>query len=177
MWHARPNARTNGHLRPLGDAFMAKIGGNTFTNVLVPLAFENRYFVLLQDNPPILNVLHDGIAGPEWEILSNEPGRSSISVVSKTPPGIVTVTDRATGKFIYKVRPGSETSIVFGTLQGDQVECVIRDGYLKVGGMTFECCGFGNLAVGVRLHSNGAIDVGGSAIPPAVLKALRPRAA
>ena len=156
---------------------MTKIGGNTFQNVPVPLAFENRYFVLLRDSPTVLSVLHDHEGGPEWEIVSNKPGQSSVSVVTMTPPGIITVTDKATGKFVYKLRPGSETSIVFGTLPGEEIECVIKDGYLRIGGMTVRCCGFSNCAVGVHVRANGAFALGGGKIPDPVLKALRLAAA
>ena len=121
----------------------------------------------------MLNVLHQTAAGLEWEIRDNQPGTTSVSEVSKTHPGIVTVTDRASGKFIYKLRPGSATSIVFGTLGGKDVECVIRDGSLSIGGVTLRSNQFQGGQVGVHLSSNGALGIGGGRLPEPIMRALR----
>jgi hypothetical protein len=151
---------------------MVDIGGNCFENVLVPLQFENRYFILESDSPPVLSVLNLTAAGPEWEIMRNEPGSTSASIATKTPPGIVTVTDRATGRFVHKLRSGTETSLVFGTLRGNEVECVIRDGSLRIGTFTFAKNLLVNAIVGVALKPDGRVSMGGSRVPQAVVDAL-----
>jgi hypothetical protein len=154
---------------------MANIGGSQFQNVLVPLAFEHRYFILDSDHPPVLSVVDLTAAGPEWEIVCNEPRSTSSSIATKTPPGIVTVTDRATGRFVHKLRSGTETSLVFGTLRGNEVECVIRDGSVRIGTNTVSLSNFRDLAVGVRISSNGDVGIGGPSVPPAVAAALQNR--
>jgi hypothetical protein len=154
---------------------MANIGGSQFQNVLVPLAFGSRYFILDSDDPPDLSVVDLTAAGPEWEIVRNQPRSTSVSVATKTPPGIVTVTDRATGRFVYTLRPGAETSLVFGTLRGNEVECVIRDGSVRIGTNTVRLGDFRDLTVGVLISPNGDVRIGGTSVPAPVAAALRSR--
>src|SRR5690348_9973760 len=99
---------------------MPRFGGNEFDgNFSVPLAFEGRYFILEPGEPdPLVTVVREVDGSPVFEVLKNEPVGEE---TSKTGAGIVTVGDRA-GGFLYKVRPGSETSVVFGTISGEEVD-------------------------------------------------------
>jgi hypothetical protein len=79
---------------------MVTLGSNRFTNVVVLLAFGDRYFIVEQDHPPVLSVLHQTPSGLQWEILRDVPGTSDVAAVTTNPTGTVTVTDRATDRFI-----------------------------------------------------------------------------
>jgi hypothetical protein len=150
---------------------MARFGGNEFTRFSVPLVFRGRYFVLEPGQPPLLTVFveHDGT--PEFEVLRNQPVDNSHSDVSRSPAGIVTVSDRETGRFLYKIRPGSETSVAFGTLRGGEVSARISDRALSVGSITLENNTFDGVMAGVVVDGDGGVGIG-CALPPAVAALL-----
>jgi hypothetical protein len=84
----------------------------------------------------------------------------------------VTVSDATTGKFIYKIRPGSESSVAFGKLDGGEISARITDQSITVGGMTAQNNKFvGNMA-GVVVDDKGGIGIG-ARIPDVVVKALK----
>jgi hypothetical protein len=111
-----------------------------------------------------------------FEVLKNQPGDSSRTTAAANHSGVVTVTEKATGKFLYKVRSGSETSIAFGTLTGGEIVVRITDSFVQAGGVTVKNNSFvGNIA-GVVVHESGGIGVGG-VIPVSVLRLFEPKAA
>jgi hypothetical protein len=147
---------------------MAKFGGNEFIGFSVPLVFEGRYFIMEPGNPPYITVVLEIKGKPVFEVLKNEPVSNPITEVSKTPPGIVTVSERESGKFLYKIRPGSETSVAFGKLDGGEISAEISDRKIQVGGITLENNTFvGNMA-GVVVQPSGGFVVG-APIPSKVL--------
>ncbi|HEX9582756.1 MAG TPA: hypothetical protein VF970_16760, partial [Gemmatimonadales bacterium] len=81
---------------------MARFGGNEFTSFFVPLVFQDRYFILEPANPTLITVVQNRQGQPVFEVLKNEPVSNDITEVTRTPPGIVTVSDRASGRFLYK---------------------------------------------------------------------------
>ncbi len=156
---------------------MVKFGGNTFSDFSVPLVFEGRYFIMEPgtSSPSItVVVVHDG--EPVFEVLKNEPQNNFLTEVSKTPPGIITVGDRETGAFLYKVRPQSETSVTFGRIEGEKevgvsvritdqkIQVLNPDGepMLDVMNNKFE----GDMA-GVLVSRGGTVAIG-TLIPPEV---------
>jgi hypothetical protein len=150
-----------------GERALAKFGGNEFTAFSVPLVFEGRYFILEPGNSPMLTVFLERDGQPVFEVLRNRPMENSVSSVSTNPTGVVTVTDKASGKFLYKIRPESETSLAFGKLDGGEVSARITDRSIQVGGITVENNLFGGQMAGVVVRSNGSVGIGAS-IPPAV---------
>lgn len=150
---------------------MARFGGNEFTSFSVPLVFAGRYFVLEPGEPPRLTVFseRDGVA--EFEVLRNEPVANPRSETVKSPAGIVTVTDRETGRFLYKTRPGSDTSVAFGTLQGGEVQARISDRSISVGGITLTNNRFDGVMAGVVVQDDGGVGIG-CALPAAVAALL-----
>jgi hypothetical protein len=66
----------------------------------------------------------------------------------------VTVTDKTSGKFLYKIRPESETSLAFGKLDGGEVSARITDKAIQVGGIMVENNIFGGQMAGVVVRSN-----------------------
>ena len=151
---------------------MVQFGGNEFTQFSVPLVFLDRYFLLEATEPPLLSVfvLVDG--EPEFEVLKNRPIGTSISEATVNPTGIVTVSERATGRFLYKVRPGSETSIAFGRLGGGEVPARITDRMIQVGGMTIQNNVFDGAMAGVVVGVDGHARIAAS-LPQPVRDLLR----
>jgi len=83
-------------------------------------------------NPPQISVLAEHGGRFQLEILRNEPQDSPTGSVSTTPPGIVTMT-APDGRFIYKLRPASVTSVTFGRLPGaGDLEARISDRGVKI---------------------------------------------
>jgi hypothetical protein len=155
---------------------VALIGGNEFTDFMVPLSICDRYFILEPGNPDprvSVMVIHEGNAA--FEILRNQPIDNPLSTVTKTPPGILTiltVSDRESGRFLYKVRPTSETSVVFGTIEGEEMTVAISDRQIRINnGNTFENNGLHGIGLSIDAHGGFAI---GSSIPSAILKPSRP---
>lgn len=153
---------------------MVRFGGSEFINCSVPLAFAGRYFILELGTPdPMVSVLLEYHGQPVFEVLKNEPVENPLSTVSKTPPGIVTVVDRKTGRFLYKVRPGSETSVVFGTIRGKEISAVVTDRRIRVGGITVENCVFNGVGAGIVVDESGGVGIG-APIPASLLRWFKP---
>lgn len=149
---------------------MARFGGNEFTDFSVPLVFAGRYFILEPaTSRPLITVFLERDGKPVFEVLKNEPQDNPVTVVSKTPPGIVTVSDRKTGRFLYKVRPGSETSVTFGRLENDARSVRITDRMLQVDGMRLTNNRFKGQMAGVYVGEDGSVGIG-APIPPEVLR-------
>ena len=148
---------------------MVRFGGSEFINCSVPLVFEGRIFILEPGNPPMVTVVRDHGGQPVFEIKRNEPVENAYSVVSKSSAGIVTVGDRATGKFLYKIRPSSETSVVFGKIDGGETTVLISDKQIKVGEITLENCVFNGVGAGVVVGYDGSVGIG-APLPPTLLK-------
>jgi len=149
---------------------MAKFGGNEFIGFSVPLVFEGRYFIMEPGNPPNITVVREIKGTPVFEVLKNEPSSNPYTDVTKTLPGIITISDKESG-FLYKIRPGSKTSVAFGTLDGGEISATISDKKIQVGGITLENNIFiGNMA-GVIVHRDGSVKIGAS-IPTQVLSWL-----
>lgn len=138
---------------------MAHFGGNEFASFSVPLVFEGRYFVMEPGNPPMLTVFVERDNKPVFEVLKNKPVMNDITEVSMTPPGIVTVSASG-GRFLYKIRPGSETSVVFGTLQGQEIDARITDTMIRVGGVTLQNNTFVGAMAGVVVRADGGVGIG-----------------
>jgi len=151
---------------------MTRFGGNEFIDVSVPLVFGDRIFLLEPGDPALLSVLLEVDGDPAFEVFKNEPVENPLSDVSKTAAGVVTVSDRKTGRFLYKVRPGSETSIAFGRLDGGEVSAWISDRQLRVGGTTLQNNVFDGVMAGVIVRADGSVGIG-AALPPGVAKLLR----
>lgn len=147
---------------------MARFGGNEFTGFSVPLVFEGRYFIMEPGDPPKLTVVYEKDGEPIFEVLKNEPNNNPLSEVTKTTPGIVTVSDKSSGRFLYKIRPGSETSVAFGKLKGGEISARIIDRNIQVGGITLENNIFNGVMAGVIVNSDGSVGIG-APIPRKVL--------
>jgi len=136
----------------------------------VPLAFQGRYFIIEPGSPdPLVSVIFDFQGKPLFEILKNEPVKNSITTVAKSPNGFITVADNKTGRFLFKVRPGAETSIVFGLIQGRTLKARIKDRIMIIGNATFENNTFNGCSAGVVVRDDGSMEIG-APIPDFLLK-------
>ena len=149
---------------------MVRFGGNEFINCSVPLAFAGRYFILETGTPVhLISVVLEYQDNPVFEVFKNEPKENPLSEVSKTPTGIVTVSDKSTGRFLYKIRPGSETSVVFGTIKGDEISVKVTDRQIEVGNHILENNVFNGVGAGVVVDETGSIGIG-TPIPPTLAR-------
>lgn len=145
---------------------MVSIGSNEFNNVAFPLAFDNRYFMLepsVDSDIGTVFTVQDG--KPIIEILKNNPQDNSLSKAETNPTGIVTVSDPNTGAFLYKLRPGSKNSSIFGRINGEETEIKITDREIRIGTNTFQNNQVSGSAVGIIVNSNGGIGMG-TGLPP-----------
>jgi hypothetical protein len=134
--------------------------GNSLFICPVPLVFESRYFFVEEGKTEDLFsvfFLQDG--KPLFEIYRNQPSDNPITEVTKTPVGIITVAERGTAKFLYKVRPGYKGSSVFGRIKGEETEIVIRDDKIQIGTSQVISCTI-QAEVGIVVAEDGAIGIG-----------------
>lgn len=150
---------------------MARFGGNEFTSFSVPLVFDGRYFVLEPGNEPLLTVFTEHKGQLVFEVLKNKPVENPVTDTATNASGVVTVSEKKGGRFLYKVRPGSETSVAFGKLDGGEISALITDKKIQVGGVNIGNNTFvGNMA-GVVVQPSGAVSIGAQ-LPPLVIQWL-----
>ncbi len=147
---------------------MVRFGGNEFLNFSVPLSVGGRYFIFEPGDPPLISIVREVEGAPVFELLKNVPVDNPFSEVSELG-GRVAVSDK-TEKFQYKVRPHSETSIVFGTIDSDEVSVRITDKKIQVGGNTIENNLFTGTQVGVVVGADGSVVGIGVPLSPALLR-------
>jgi hypothetical protein len=148
---------------------MAEFGGSKFINCSVPLAFQGRYFVLESGNPPLLSVVLEHYGKPVFEIKKNTPSNNPLTDVVISATGIITVSEKATGRFLYKFRPTSETSIVFGKIDGGEISAKITDKLIQVGGLTIKNMVFNGVGAGIIVDEKGGVGIG-APIPKSLLQ-------
>jgi hypothetical protein len=141
-----------------------KIGGCLF-RCPIPLVLKDRYFFVAKSNEKDLFsvfILKNG--KPVFEIYKNQPIKNPDTEVTKTLKGIITVSDKKTGNFLYKIRPGYRGSSIFGHIKDNKVEIYISDRELRAGGVIL----LGSTVqseVGIIIYEDGSTAVGAS-IPP-----------
>lgn len=151
---------------------MTKFGGSTFINCSVPLAFNGRYFILEPGNPPSFSVVLEYEGSPVFEIKNNKPCDNPLTDVVVNATGIVTISEKITGRFLYKFRPESETSVIFGNINGGEITAKISDKRIQIGGMTVENCTFSGCGAGIVVDEKGGIGMG-APIPASLLALFR----
>jgi len=89
--------------------------------------FKVAIFLMEPGDPPLITVIIERMGKVEFEIEKNKPVENRFTAVTTNQTGIVTVSHKESGNFIYKVRPGSETSVVFGRLKDNNKILRITD--------------------------------------------------
>ena len=153
---------------------MTKFGGSTFINCSVPLAFRGRYFILEPENPPSFSVVLEDKGKPVFEIRKNKPSKNPFTIANISTAGIITVSEKLTGRFLYKFRPASETSIIFGKIDGGEISARITDKQIQVGGITIANCVFEGTGAGIVVDEKGGVGIG-APIPPSLLQLFKPK--
>ncbi len=117
-----------------------KIGGNYFNASFRIIlqdprmrVFSVRYRERNGRVLPFVSVLVDHSGEPAVELYENEPGDSPVSIVTVSESGLITVSDKPTERFMYKVEPASERPIIFGKLDGGEVPVRIGTEEIRVG--------------------------------------------
>ena len=150
---------------------MAKLGGSELSSFSVPLVFERRYFVFESGDPSLLSVFLIEDGKPVIEVLKNEGKINPISEVWTNPTGVLTITDKTSGELLYRIHPGSQASITFGTSKGDEISVKVCDRSIEAGGVTFENKRFNGVGASVAIARDGSVKIGAK-IPPEVLTLL-----
>ena len=144
---------------------MLKIGSNIFENCKIPLVIENRYFIVSDDSIPFISVFFIKDGKIIFEIQENNPVENPFTEVTKTAAGIITVSDKKNDNFIFKLRPESDTSIVFGKIEGKDLSVIINDRRIIVNTNTFERNMVVGFPIGITVKLDGTITMG-SQFPP-----------
>lgn len=122
-------------------------------------------------NLPKITVVLEIKGQPVFEVLKNEPSNNPFTEVTKTLSGIITISERESGKFLYKIRPGSETSIAFGKIDGSEISAIISDKKIQIGGIIVQNNTFVGNVAGIVVRPDGSVGIGAH-IPPQVLSWL-----
>lgn len=148
---------------------MAKIiiGGNEFINCSFPLALNNKYFLIEEGAEHLFTVFNIENGKVITEIFKNEPQDNPYTRGTKNATGIITVCDNQTGNFIYKIRPGSKSSEIFGRIVDEEEPIIIKDNYIEYKTHRFQGCGFYG-QVGIKINADGTTRV--AALLPQELK-------
>jgi len=145
---------------------MTNVGANKFDNVACPLVFENRYFLVDQSTGDaqwtVLSLQNGDLI---IEVLNNKPQKNNITEVVTNPTGIITVSDPISDKFLYKIRPGSRSTSIFGSICGEETEIKITDKEILVGTKRFYRNRVVNSPIGVLVRQSGSVGLGGGKLP------------
>ncbi len=95
------------------------------------------------------------------EVLKNEPNENPSTEVTTNPTGIITVSDKDSGKFLYKIRPDSKNTSIFGSINGEETEIKITDKEIRVGTNSFQNNMVIGAGVGIMVDKNGGMGMGG----------------
>jgi len=145
---------------------MISIGSNKFEKVAIPLAIEDRYFLFEEQNGNDLWTVFTFSNGQAVvEVLRNQPQQNALSMATTNPTGIVTVADSTTGAFLYKLRPGSKNSSIFGRIKGEETEIRVTDREIRVGTNVFQNNLVTGFAIGIRVGKDGSIGMGARLSP------------
>jgi hypothetical protein len=138
------------------------IGSDRFVDAVVPLILDDRFFLLQeQDGKDIWTIFTFQGGEPVIEILYNEPKDNPQSTVRTNPTGIMTVSDPQSGKFLYRIRPGSKRSTIFAVIGSQETEIEVLDRKVRIGTNVFKHNIIAGLPVGIEV-CRGRIVIGAS---------------
>ena len=144
---------------------MNQFEGISFFNCPVPIEFKGRYFILEPDTIPKLSVILAFEGKPLLEMRQNNPQENPLSEGKVSETGEITVSDKKTGKLLYKIKPGSETEIVFSKNDGGEILAKISDNQLKLGKMKREIFQFNGETATLGIRDDDSIISGSSRLP------------
>ncbi|GJL73824.1 MAG: hypothetical protein NMNS01_30230 [Nitrosomonas sp.] len=140
---------------------MANIGSNQFKNVTFPLVFQDHYFMLeTSHEKDVWTVLQLKDGHLIIEVLKNDPQQNPSTQVTTNPTGIITVSDKESGKFLYKIRPKSKNTSIFGSINGEETKIKITDTEIRVGTNSFQNNTVTGFSVGIMVNKDGGMAMG-----------------
>jgi hypothetical protein len=145
---------------------MNQFKGISFFNCPVPIEFKGRYFILEQEPTPTLSVILAFEGKPLLEMRQNNPQENPLSEGKVSETGEITVSDKKTGKLLYKIKPGPEIEIVFSKNDGGEIFAKISsENQLKVGKMKREILQFNGETATLGIRDDDSIISGSSRLP------------
>ncbi len=147
-------------------------GETEFIVCSVPLSFEGRFFIFKPGDPPAITVVRSFGRHLIFEIKDGVPVINLISNVARKKDGTVTVSDKASGRFLYEVCPAAETLVVCGKTYGGEVAVLVSEKQIKVAGMIVDNRAFNGGGSEITVGSDGSVGVG-SPMPFALLQWFR----
>ena len=142
--------------------------GTNILSCLFPVSLDNRRFIRIgsENGRYFISVIASYDNTVDFEIVNNAPRSNALSNVFTTHSGTLVVNSLKTGDLIYKVDVGSEITVFYNNKVIKITEDkIIADGTTLVGNSI-------NTGVGIILHKNGSIGIGGSVgnIPKPVME-------
>lgn len=109
-----------------------KMGNNDFINCAFPLVIVNKFFMIEnmggQHIFSVFNLIDGKIV---FEIIKNEPVENPYITGEKNPTGVITISNKETESYLYKIRPDNKSSLVFGIIAGEEKEIKIKDRFIE----------------------------------------------
>ena len=147
-------------------------GGSGLIECTVPLAFQGRFFIFKAGDPPVVTVVKCIGRQLVFEVKDNGPVGNMLTSVTRAPGGAVTVSEKSTGRFLYRLLPGRETCVVFGRADGGETAALVSDRQIRIGRVAAENRPFLGGRCGVTVGPNGSVGEG-STVPLSLVQWLR----
>ncbi len=141
-------------------------------NYSVPLAFDEHYFVLESGPLPQISVIGEFDGCPIFEVYRNNPILNLLSEPIENAEGIVTMSDRHTGRFLYSIHLGPEINIGLGKIDGGVLTARITDNHILVGDHHIDNHEFNGASTGIIVDYEGRVRIEEIPIPPALRQLL-----
>ncbi len=109
---------------------------------------------------------------PVFEVLKNKPATNDITNISSDRIGIVTVSEKDSGRPLYKVCPDSDVSVIFAKQDGGEFSAVITDSEIRIGGMIISNHHYRDSMAGVFVDPDIGVGMMDPPIPPQVAQWL-----
>lgn len=147
---------------------------NNMFGCTVPLVIKDRFFMVSKGQKADLFTVFaaEGKDLVIFEVIENAPEPNPLSEVTKTPDGVITATDRTTGKVIYQLKPGYRGSAIIGALRDKEVEVLINDEMIRAGDTTLAADQMQG-EVGLVVGDDGSVTRG-SSLPSSVSDLFHP---
>ena len=141
----------------------------SFFDCPVPIEFKGRYFILEPGAMPKFSVVLAFEGKPLFEIVQNNPQENPLSEAIKSETGDITVSEKETGKLLYKFKPESETEIVFSKNDGGEISAKFSNNQIKVGKISREILQFNGETAIIGIRDDDSIISGSARVPSSLL--------
>ncbi len=141
----------------------------SFFDCPVPIEFKGRYFIFEPGAMPKFSVVLAFEGKPLLEIVQNNPQENPLSEAIKSETGDITVSEKETGKLLYKIKPGSETEIVFSKNDGGEISAKFSNNKINVGKISREILQFNGETAILGIKDDDSIISGSARLPSSLL--------